>query len=187
MNTSILHPNIHRDYTTNTPHTIDIDLEYTAQSTTIFNRTARIMNIHYFASLMAIIAIFSHVTPTYAQKNSQKQLVVGIHVIDADVANTPYSREKGLMYRTSLAPNQGMLFVFDQAAQHCMWMKNTPLPLSVAFIDARGNIINIEKMRPHTDTRHCAIRPAQYALEMNENWFDKKNVRPGMTIEQLEK
>ena len=86
------------------------------------------------------------------------------------------------MHRKALAPNAGMLFVFDEAAPHCMWMKNTYIPLSVAFIDAQGVIINIADMTPHSEQSHCATRPAVYALEMTQGWFAQRGIKPGAKL-----
>jgi len=97
----------------------------------------------------------------------------------AELADTPELRSRGLMYRTDLGPDQGMLFIFDQAERHCMWMRNTPLPLSVAFIDASGKIINLADMTPFSDTAHCATRPARYAVETRQGWFARNGVGPG--------
>jgi uncharacterized membrane protein (UPF0127 family) len=91
------------------------------------------------------------------------------------------------MFREKLGPNSGMVFLFAEPAQVCMWMKNTPLPLSVAFIDARGKILNIEDMQPQTLNAHCATAPASYALEMNKGWFAQKNIKPGTNIAGLPK
>jgi hypothetical protein len=91
------------------------------------------------------------------------------------------------MHRTALAPNGGMLFVFDDDAVHCMWMKNTPLPLSVAFIDAAGAIVNIADMQPHTEVSHCAARPARFALEMAQGWFAERGIRAGTRLRGLDK
>ncbi len=115
------------------------------------------------------------------------QLGAGMHLIRAEVADRDASRAMGLMHRTALAPNGGMLFVFDDDAVHCMWMKNTPLPLSVAFIDARGAIVNIADMQPHTEVSHCAARPARYALEMAQGWFAERGIRAGARLRGLEK
>ena len=112
---------------------------------------------------------------------------VGLYVIRAEVANTFETRARGLMYRETLGPNQGMLFVFQAVERHCMWMKNTPLPLSVAFIDERGEVVSISEMAPHTETSHCAARPARFALEMNKGWFAAKGVRAGSKIQGLDK
>jgi uncharacterized membrane protein (UPF0127 family) len=89
----------------------------------------------------------------------------------------------GLMQRRSMPANQGMLFVFTQPQRHCMWMKNTLLPLSVAFLDDEGRILNVEDMQPQTEDNHCAARPARFALEMNLGWFRQKGIRPGQKID----
>lgn len=112
-------------------------------------------------------------------------LSTGIYVIQAEVAAKESEREQGLMFREKLGPNQGMLFLFDAPAGICMWMKNTLIPLSVAFIDEKGKIINIEEMQPQTTTSHCANKPARYALEMNKDWFSRKNIKAGRSIEGL--
>jgi uncharacterized protein len=113
-------------------------------------------------------------------------LSAGIHVIQAEVANTTASRSQGLMLRKSMAQGSGMLFLFDQSAGHCMWMKNTLIPLSVAFIDARGEIVNIADMQPLDETTHCAARPVPYALEMNQGWFKQRGISAGTHIKGLE-
>jgi uncharacterized membrane protein (UPF0127 family) len=119
------------------------------------------------------------------QKFPVISLTAGMYVIQAEVATTEAQREQGLMFREKLGPNQGMAFVFGAPAGVCMWMKNTLLPLSVAFLDADHKIINIEDMKAQTTDSHCAQTPANYALEMNLGWFKQKNIKPGMTIEGL--
>ena len=104
----------------------------------------------------------------------------------AEVADRDETRSLGLMHRTSLPPNGGMLFVFDQSAVHCMWMKNTLLPLSVAFLDEAGAIVNIADMQPLDEATHCAARPARYALEMTQGWFAERGIRAGMRLRGLE-
>jgi hypothetical protein len=86
------------------------------------------------------------------------------------------------MYRKSLAQNAGMLFVFEDSATHCMWMKNTYVPLSVAFLDERGTILNIADMTPHSEDSHCAAKPARYALEMSRGWFAERGIKPGSRL-----
>jgi uncharacterized membrane protein (UPF0127 family) len=115
------------------------------------------------------------------------QLGAGMHLIRAEVADRDASRATGLMHRTALPPNGGMLFVFEETTVHCMWMRNTLLPLSVAFIDERGAIINIADMQPRTEDSHCAARPARYALEMAQGWFAERGIRAGMRLRGLEK
>jgi uncharacterized membrane protein (UPF0127 family) len=115
------------------------------------------------------------------------KLTAGIHVVRAEVANDFETRGRGLMFRESLEPNQGMLFVFEQSAQHCMWMKNTLIPLSVAFIADDGTIVNIADMKPKDESTHCAQRPVRYALEMERGWFASRGIRAGQRIAGLEK
>jgi len=114
-------------------------------------------------------------------------LTIGGHKITAEVAGTEEHRMTGLMHRRMLPENRGMLFLFTEAAYHSMWMMNTFVPLSVAFIDRDGTIINIEDMQPQTQTTHTAARPAKYALEANQGWFAKRHIKPGTKIEGLEK
>jgi uncharacterized membrane protein (UPF0127 family) len=115
------------------------------------------------------------------------ELSAGIHVIQAEVASTTATRSQGLMRRKSMALGAGMLFLFDESAGHCMWMKNTLIPLSVAFIDERGQIVNIADMQPLDEATHCASRPVRYALEMNQGWFKKRGISTGTLIQGLER
>ncbi|WP_371814548.1 DUF192 domain-containing protein [Niveibacterium sp. COAC-50] len=113
------------------------------------------------------------------------ELNIGMHRIDAEVAATDESRMVGLMHRKSMPEARGMLFIFDGVGSHCMWMKDTWLPLSVAFIDEGGRITNVEDMAPETEDSHCAASPARYALEMNRGWFKTRGIKPGARISGL--
>ena len=110
-------------------------------------------------------------------------LTVGIYAISAEIADRFDTRQHGLMGRTQMAAHEGMLFVFDQPARQCMWMKNTLLPLSVAFLDLDGRIVNIEDMEPQTLDSHCSRVPVRYALEMNRGWFAQRGLGEGTRIE----
>nr|WP_312428826.1 DUF192 domain-containing protein [Achromobacter sp.] len=113
------------------------------------------------------------------------QLSAGIHIIRAEVANTDATRRDGLMFRRELPGNDGMLFVFDQPDVQCFWMRNTLLPLSIAFIADDGTIVNIEDMAPQTEDPHCAKKPVRYALEMAQGWFDRHGITAGKKLDGL--
>jgi uncharacterized protein len=113
---------------------------------------------------------------------AQAELSLGMRQVHAEVADSVPARMQGLMFRTTLAPNSGMLFVYEQPAMECMWMKNTLIPLSVAFIDEAGKIINIESMQPQTESSHCTERPASYALEMEQGWFARNGIGEGAVL-----
>ena len=115
------------------------------------------------------------------------ELSAGMYRIEAEVAANDQHRQVGLMNRKTMPAQRGMLFVFPQERTHCMWMRNTLIPLSVAFIDADGYIINIENMQPQTEDNHCAKVPARYALEMNEGWFAQRGIRPGFRLQGIDK
>ena len=115
------------------------------------------------------------------------ELTAGFHRIEAEVAATDQNRQVGLMNRKAMPAQRGMLFVFRQQNTHCMWMRNTYIPLSVAFIDNEGYIINIEDMQPQTETNHCAKVPARYALEMNLGWFAQRGIKPGVRLGGIDK
>ncbi|WP_397475247.1 DUF192 domain-containing protein [Pusillimonas sp.] len=102
-----------------------------------------------------------------------------------EVAATPEVRNRGLMFRESLPPDHGMLFVFEHDGLQCFWMKNTPLPLTIAFIDAEGLIINLRDMQPHSEAEHCPARPMRYALEMRQGWFGQYGIKAGSVVKGL--
>jgi len=114
-------------------------------------------------------------------------LTVNDQHLTVEVAYTEATRMQGLMHRRMLPESRGMLFVFREPALHGMWMMNTYVPLSVAFLDERGIIINIADMEPHTRVTHSAARPAKYALEVNRGWFAKRGIKPGMRVEGVER
>ena len=125
-----------------------------------------------------IIIIIASLTPILPAIAGEINLRIGENDIRALVANTPKSRETGLMQTNYLCQNCGMLFVFSRADQYSFWMKNTPLPLSIAFITAEGNIINIEEMQAFSTQTHRASKQVIYALEMNKGWFDEHSIKP---------
>jgi uncharacterized membrane protein (UPF0127 family) len=114
----------------------------------------------------------------------QVEIRAGMHLIRAEVAADGPTRQRGLMMRERLGPNEGMLFVFEQKAGHCFWMKNTLIPLSIAFLDDDGSIVNIADMQPHAEDSHCPVRPVRYALEMEQGWFAKRGLKAGARLVQ---
>lgn len=127
---------------------------------------------------------------TFAQQNVGLPIIelkTGIYRIQAELADTPTARELGLMNRSNLPNNSGMLFVFEQKAGHCFWMNNTKIPLSIAFISDDGRIVNIEEMQANTTNNHCPATNIRYALEMNKQWFSQRVITPGSVIQGLPK
>ena len=113
------------------------------------------------------------------------KLSAGMHQIDAQVASTNDERATGLMYRKEMPQHEGMLFVFEEPGKQCFWMKNTLLPLSAAFVADDGIVVNVEDMKPQTTDSHCSARPVRYVLEMNQGWFAKKGIKPGLKLAGL--
>ncbi|HTN48389.1 MAG TPA: DUF192 domain-containing protein [Burkholderiaceae bacterium] len=113
------------------------------------------------------------------------RLTAGMHIITAEVAAAPLSRTVGMMFRETVAPNHGMLFVFEDKGQQCFWMRNTLLPLSIAFIEDDGTILQIADMAPKSEALHCSQGPVRYALEMEQGWYAKKGMVVGSKIRGL--
>lgn len=133
----------------------------------------------------AVIAFALHAPPSLAGL-PLVELGAGMYRIEAEVAASGPARQTGLMNRAAMPMHRGMIFVFPQAARHCMWMKNTLIPLSVAFLDDEGRILNIEQMEPRSEQSHCASAAARYALEMNAGWFAARRIGPGEKIRGVE-
>lgn len=110
------------------------------------------------------------------------QLQAGMHLIQVQVASTGRQREIGLMWRKEMPVQEGMLFVFEQPAGQCFWMRNTLIPLTAAFIADDGTIVNLADMQPQNDASHCSGQPVRFVLEMNQGWFAKRGIRAGQKI-----
>jgi hypothetical protein len=110
------------------------------------------------------------------------QLQAGMHNIRAQVARSATERATGLMHRKDMPQHEGMLFIFERPSQQCFWMKNTLLPLSIAFIADDGSIVNIREMQPQSLDSHCSDTPVRYVLEMNQGWFAKRAIKPGFKL-----
>jgi len=110
------------------------------------------------------------------------QLQAGLHLITVQVASTPAQRNTGLMWRRSMAPNEGMWFVFDAPAIQCFWMKNTFLPLTAAFVADDGRIVNLVDMQPLSERSHCSAAPVRFVLEMHQGWFAQRGIEAGQRL-----
>jgi uncharacterized membrane protein (UPF0127 family) len=133
-----------------------------------------------------VAALCAASSAAWAQSGPQRleaiTLNAGMHNIRAEVANTEEQREIGLMFRREMGANEGMLFVFDDVSQRCFWMKNTLLPLSIAFVADDGTVSDVTEMKPQTLDSHCSSKPVRYALEMNQGWFAKRGIKPGFKL-----
>jgi uncharacterized membrane protein (UPF0127 family) len=133
------------------------------------------------ASLIAAVALDAD-----AQRAPRTTtLKFGTHSLKVEVVSSDADRARGLMHRQSMGRNDGMLFIFDEPAYHAMWMKDTLIPLSVAFVDAQGTILNILDMEPQTLDTHMSAGPSIYAIEVNKGWFAEKKVKAGDKVTGL--
>lgn len=103
-----------------------------------------------------------------------------------EVASNPNDRRKGLMFRKSLPEDHGMFFVWEYRKRQCMWMRNTYIPLNVAYIDSKGKILEIYEMLPLSEDSICSKKRVKYALEVNLDWFKRNNVKVGDQIDITE-
>ena len=134
------------------------------------------------SSLLLLVSLTSHAQDAPQLDLERVKLTSGMHRIDAQVAATPEQRQTGLMLRKNMPQHEGMIFVFDQPAKQCFWMKNTLIPLSAAFLSDDGTIVNIEDMKPLVLDGHCSAQPVRYVLEMNKGWFAKKGIKVGTKL-----
>jgi hypothetical protein len=130
-------------------------------------------------ALVVAMSGFCNAQPAPQMNLPRTTLTAGIHQIQAQVAQTPEQHATGLMFRTEMAQQEGMLFVFKDVKQQCFWMKNTLIPLTAAFVADDGTIVNLEDMRPQSTESHCSAKPVRYVLEVNQGWFTKKGVKVG--------
>jgi uncharacterized membrane protein (UPF0127 family) len=130
-----------------------------------------------FACLSAAVAAWGQGAPQ--PKLPTTTLTAGMHVIQAEVALTPEQQTMGMMFRREMGANEGMLFVYDAPYPLCFWMRNTLIPLTIAFIADDGRIVHTADMKPRDDTSHCTTEPVRYALEMNQGWFARRGLKKG--------
>ena len=137
--------------------------------------------------LLLIVIVALSGLPALAQDAPQMNLptvkiLAGMHSIAAQVAASPEQRATGLMFRREMPQHEGMLFVFEQPTVQCFWMKNTLLPLSIAFIADDGSVVNVADMQPQSLDSHCSVRPVRFVLEMNQGWFARRGVKAGAKL-----
>jgi hypothetical protein len=109
-------------------------------------------------------------------------LTAGMHVIRAELAITPAQQATGMMFRTEMPGNEGMLFVNNDLGVRCFWMRNTLIPLTIAFLAEDGTIVNLADMQPRSEASHCSAQPVRYALEMRQGWFAKRGIQAGARL-----
>lgn len=160
-------------------------MKHTLQAATRPTRSAHSVPSFLGRWLLAALACLSFL-PAQAQAPQMHlprvQLSAGMHRIDAQVAATPEQRAVGLMWRQEMPGHEGMLFVFEQPATQCFWMKNTFIPLTAAFVADDGTIVNLADMKPQTTDSHCSEQPVRYVLEMNQGWFAKRGLKAGFKL-----
>jgi uncharacterized protein len=110
------------------------------------------------------------------------ELRAGMHLIHAEVAQTPEQQMIGMMFRREMAASEGMLFANAESSQRCFWMRNTLVPLSIAFIADDGTIVNIADMQPRSEVSHCSAKPVRFALEVPQGWFAKRGIQAGFKL-----
>jgi uncharacterized protein len=137
-----------------------------------------------FLALLCTCSCMVHAQEA-AQHLKTVPLRMGVHKISAQLATTTAQHTTGLMHRTSMPRNDGMLFVFPQPDTQCFWMKNTLLPLAAAFVLDNGEVVNIEEMQPETLAPHCSHKPVRYVLEMNAQWFKVRGIKAGDLLQGL--
>ncbi len=136
-------------------------------------------------SVLAILATmaFGALAQTGPQpKLPTVPLTFGMRIVQAELAITPEQQMTGMMGRTQMGPYEGMLFVNEEPGVRCFWMRNTLIPLSIAFIADDGTIVNIDEMQPRTENSHCSKAPVRFVLEMPKGWFTKNGIEPGFKV-----
>jgi uncharacterized membrane protein (UPF0127 family) len=145
------------------------------------------MNMHLLRTVLIMVACWvgtAHALDIQPQLQLPRvKIQAGMHQIDAQIATSTEQRQIGLMNRPTMPQHEGMLFVFERAATQCFWMKNTLIPLTAAFLDDDGTVVNLVDMKPQSTQSHCSSRPVRYVLEMNQAWFAKRKIEAGYKLQ----
>ena len=146
--------------------------------------TARLSDLMvvFLGILVLFLGIHASAQNTPQMSLERTQLMAGMHRLDVQLALTPEQRQIGLMWRKDMPQHEGMLFVFDQPSTQCFWMRNTLIPLTAAFLEDDGTIVNLADMKPLNDDSHCSSKPVRFVLEMNQGWFAKRQIKPGYKL-----
>ena len=150
-----------------------------ARHTAIFPTFGRFLPLFFLLGLVFTAGLRAESPQTQLPRIT---LQAGIHQLDVQVAATPGQRQTGLMFRPSMPQHEGMLFVFDEPSVQCFWMKNTLIPLTAAFLDDQGTIVNLVDMKPLDTSSHCSKKPVRFVLETNQGWFAKRRMAPGQKL-----
>ncbi len=133
--------------------------------------------------LVSALTLSALASGQQAQMNlARAQLRAGMHLLDVQLAQTAQERQIGLMFRKEMPQHEGMLFLFEQPATQCFWMRNTLIPLTAAFLADDGTIVNLADMKPQSDDSHCSANPVRYVLQMNQGWFARRNIQAGYRL-----
>ena len=141
----------------------------------------------WIVMLLAVGALTPAYSPAFGQQGPQPRLptaeiTAGMHVIRAELAQTADQQMVGMMFRREMGTNEGMLFVNFESSQRCFWMRNTLVPLTIAFIADDGTIVNLADMQPQSEASQCSAKPVRFALEMRQGWFDKRGLKAGFRL-----
>jgi uncharacterized protein len=144
-------------------------------------------SLRFAAVWLGLLVGWVAALPALAQNAPQPKLATtpltaGMHVIQAELAVTPDQQQTGMMLRTEMGASEGMLFVNDSAGVRCFWMRNTLIPLTIAFLADDGTVVNLADMQPRSEASHCSAKPVRYALEMRQGWFAKRGIKAGAKI-----
>lgn len=136
---------------------------------------------------LAVMALMTAAAPVWAQSQAQPRLettslTAGMFLIRAEVAVTAEQQATGMMFRREMGDNEGMLFINTDSQVRCFWMRNTLVPLTIAFIADDGQIVNLADMQARSEQSHCSAKPVRYALEMRQGWFAKKGIKAGFKL-----
>ena len=145
-------------------------------------QTFRQLGTRLITAACLLSTLHSQAQPAPQLQLPRTKLSAGMHVLDVQLAQTPEQRQIGLMSRKDMPQHEGMLFVFEQPATQCFWMRNTLSPLTAAFVEDDGTIVNLADMKPQSDDSHCSAKPVRFVLEMNVGWFAKRQIKAGYKL-----